>query len=95
MNLRGGRKVLLAIAGGVAQIVALLIVVRSIERIALASIAASMTPPPVDWLTVALVVGSFAVPFVGSAGMNAIVHAQRAKHGAGNGTALTNGEPPS
>lgn len=93
MTIQGSRKVLLALAGGGAQLLALLVVVRSLERVALASIAAHLPAPPVDWFTVALLVGSFAVPFVGSAGMNAIVHAQRAKHGNGAAPAPQGDKP--
>lgn len=85
MTIQGARKVVLGVAGGCAQLLALLLVVRSLERVALAAIAAGMPPPPVEWLSVALVIGSCSVPFVGSAATNAIVHAQRAKHGTGNG----------
>lgn len=82
MTIQGTRKVWLAILGGVAQLVALVVVVRSIEHVALAAIGAGQTPPPVDWLTVGLLITGIAVPFVGSAATNAHVHAQRAKYGA-------------
>lgn len=87
MNITGGRKVLLALGGGLSQLLALLLLLRSIERVAMASIGAGQAAPPVDWLTLALLVTTFAVPFVGSAGANAVVHVQRAKYG----SAPTNG----
>lgn len=72
--IQGKRKLLLALGGGVFQLVALVVLVQSFERIALASIAAGHMPPPVDWLTIGILIAGIAVPFVGSAATNAQVH---------------------